>query len=127
MDDDRFPHFIVARNLIIGESITKDPTQLPEFSTFYDANRLKTCERVKECEIIATYLIICDYEPNEMVQEYPRRECRDVASESHTIIVFGDGQLGRFLVIPTIRFNRLIVLLRMDTSEMISQIRISGI
>jgi hypothetical protein len=60
------------RDVTVGESLAKNPTQLPEFGAFYDTDRLKTCESVKEREIIATHLIIRNDEADQMIHEYVR-------------------------------------------------------
>jgi hypothetical protein len=66
MIDDGFPHLITARDVGVDEGPAEDHTKLPKLGAFDDTNRLKTCERVKEHEIVGTYLIIRNDKTNKM-------------------------------------------------------------
>jgi len=52
MMNDGFSHPIMARDVHVGKGVVEDHTHVAEFRVFDNMNRLKTCERKEECEIL---------------------------------------------------------------------------
>ena len=50
--NDGFSHPITARDVRVGKGVAEDHTHVAEFGAFDDTNRLKTCERKEEREIL---------------------------------------------------------------------------
>lgn len=70
--NDRFPHLVAARDVSVDERLAKNQAQLSKLRAFYNADRLKTCEGMKEHEIVGTHLVICNYKANKVLQKCRR-------------------------------------------------------